>query len=598
MKYVEFKKLSIANFLSIGREVVSITFENGINIITGTNKDMSDRRNAVGKTAIADALYFAIFGRTIRDISKELIINNVTNDTCSVELVFNVTAAGKTDSYRVVRQLNPGKCFLTENGVDVTRDSIANTTLFITDLISASPSIFQNCVIMTLNDTIPFMAQSKVDKRKFIESIFDLQVFGKMLSHVREEYSESKKLYEMELFKYNELSSTIQKLEEQRARIVVERAAKIEQLQRQQQQNEEKRRDLEGKLEKLVLVDVAAIKKTIKDLDEGHKKCNDSIDALTKDITVSEVRIRNLSDQISNIGTDKEVCPTCLKRISEHDHEHIEEVKLSLAKEADDEKQNLKTWISERADQRDLRLKIGGFIEKYNAKITKNALIKKDREGVIASLAMLDNWSKTVNDNIVEVAEYSTDFDTIISANNLRVSTLQNAVKSSLTTVNMLDTMKVILSEEGVKAYITKKILHILNNKIQLYLKKIGFNCTCRFNEYFEEEILNDKGRICSYFNFSGAERKSIDLACLFAFIDVRRVQGNVSYNVIFYDELFDSSLDDKGVEAACRIIVERTKDHNECAYIITHRKSGSFFENAKIITLEKQNGITRRVES
>lgn len=598
MKHVEFKKLSIANFLSIGREVVSITFENGINIITGTNKDMSDRRNAVGKTAIADALYFAIFGRTIRDISKELIVNNITNDTCTVELVFDVTAVGKTNTYRVVRQLNPGKCFLAENGLDITRDSIANTTLFITELISASPSIFQNCVIMTLNDTIPFMAQSKTDKRKFIESIFDLQVFGKMLSHVRDEYSECKKLYEMELFKYNELNSTTQKLEEQRARIVNERATKVEQLKKQQQQNEQKRKDLEGKLEKLVLVDVTAIKKTIKDLDGGLKKCDSSIDALTKDITVAEVHIKNLSNQLDNIGTDEEVCPTCLKNVSDHDHKHIEEVKLLLKKQAEDEKQKLKICISERSSQRDLKLKIRGFIEKYNDKINKNALVKKDRENVLSSLAMLDNWSKTVDENIEEVAECSTDFDSIISTNNHRSLILQDAVKYSLNAVNMLDTIKVILSEEGVKAYITKKILHVLNSKIQLYLKKIGFSCTCRFNEYFEEEILNEKGRVCSYFNFSGAERKSIDLACLFAFIDVRRVQGNVSYNVIFYDELFDSSLDDKGVEAACRIIVDRAKDHNECAYIITHRKSGNFFENAKIITLEKKNGITRRVES
>jgi hypothetical protein len=57
-------------------------------------------------------------------------------------------------------------------------------------------------------------------------------------------------------------------------------------------------------------------------------------------------------------------------------------------------------------------------------------------------------------------------------------------------------------------------------------------NCICRFNEYFEETILNEKGEICSYFNFSGGERKRIDLAMLFTFIDIRRLQSNVSVNI------------------------------------------------------------------
>ena len=38
MKYVIFNRLSIKNFLSVGEEVVGITFNKGLNIITGINK--------------------------------------------------------------------------------------------------------------------------------------------------------------------------------------------------------------------------------------------------------------------------------------------------------------------------------------------------------------------------------------------------------------------------------------------------------------------------------------------------------------------------------------------------------------------------------
>ena len=55
MKYVDFKSVSIKNFMSVGEEVVSIDFNPGLNIITGCNKDKLDRRNGVGKSTVADS---------------------------------------------------------------------------------------------------------------------------------------------------------------------------------------------------------------------------------------------------------------------------------------------------------------------------------------------------------------------------------------------------------------------------------------------------------------------------------------------------------------------------------------------------------------
>jgi len=127
-------------------------------------------------------------------------------------------------------------------------------------------------------------------------------------------------------------------------------------------------------------------------------------------------------------------------------------------------------------------------------------------------------------------------------------------------------------------------------------------NCICMFNEYFEEQIVDDKGKICSYFNFSGAERKNIDLACLFTFMDIRRLQGDVAFNVSMYDELFDSSLDEKGVELVVNILRERLEKYNECMMVISHRKESTKYATAEtnigdVIFLEKKNGITRRIE-
>ena len=76
MKQITFKSVRIKNFLSVGDVPVEINFRTGLHIITGVNKDRQDRRNGVGKSTIADAIHFALFGDTLRELKKEHIVNN------------------------------------------------------------------------------------------------------------------------------------------------------------------------------------------------------------------------------------------------------------------------------------------------------------------------------------------------------------------------------------------------------------------------------------------------------------------------------------------------------------------------------------------
>ena len=49
MKKIDFKKIYIQNFLSIGNEPLEVEFQNGVNVINGINRDEEDIGNAVGK---------------------------------------------------------------------------------------------------------------------------------------------------------------------------------------------------------------------------------------------------------------------------------------------------------------------------------------------------------------------------------------------------------------------------------------------------------------------------------------------------------------------------------------------------------------------
>mgnify|MGYP003663049757 FL=1 len=60
---------------------------------------------------------------------------------------------------------------------------------------------------MTLNNHIPFMAKNKTEKRKFIEQIFNLEIFSKMLFELRNEHNEVKKNFDIEITRLEETNN-------------------------------------------------------------------------------------------------------------------------------------------------------------------------------------------------------------------------------------------------------------------------------------------------------------------------------------------------------------------------------------------------------
>ena len=160
-------------------------------------------------------------------------------------------------------------------------------------------------------------------------------------------------------------------------------------------------------------------------------------------------------------------------------------------------------------------------------------LQKQKLENMKERITALKQLNQEIDDDINTVDKQDTTFDKSIEEYSKRLEQNQEVIDNIKQHINKLDIIKFIVSEEGVKSYIVKKILQLFNSKLAYYLKKMDANCICVFNEYFEEQIIDEKGKICSYFNFSGAERKNIDLACLFAFMDIRRLQGDVAFNFI-----------------------------------------------------------------
>ena len=602
MKLVNFTSVSIKNFLSVGPDPVTVNFSTGLHIITGINKDKEDRRNGVGKSTIADAIHFAIFGNTIRDVKKEHIVNHFVGTGTEVVLEFDVTDRDIATKCKVVRTIEPSKCYLFIDGEDKTMDTIGHTTDYICKLLNTTQDIFQNCVILTINNTIPFMAKKKVEKRKFIEGIFNLEVFGQMLGVLRQDYNDTKKNLEIETTRVEEVERSLdgynkkkqEKKESQKERqnlLVDRKTNNVEEL------NQLSKKIFDTDQEEIVNID-----KTIAQVDTNIQSCVAKSLEINKDISTYEAETKFKNQSLSNIGTEKDKCPVCLRPITDHDREQIDSEKAELQQQIkeielkiEEDKQSLQVAESlrEKLDQ---------------AKVSQQALLNdhvnkiKESDTTKERIKQLKEWNGQIDEDFINFKDEALQFDQQIRDHQDRLNTLTKQLGDIRHKINILDVVKFIVSEEGVKSYIVRKILQLFNAKLSYYLQQMDANCCCIFNEYFEEEIVDEKGKRCSYHNFSGAERKNIDLACLFAFMDIRRLQGSVAYNFSIYDELLDSSLDERGVDLVLNILRERVEKYNECVMIISHRKEsvkiGTHYKNeGSVIFLEKKNGITRRVD-
>lgn len=597
MKHINFTQVSVKNFLSIGNDPLTLEFKPGLHIITGVNRDKTDRQNGIGKTSVIESVFFAIFGSTIRELKKDLIPNTFTGGTCEVKLSFNVQDGGVIDEYVIIRTLNPSKLFFHKNGKDITRDSIKSTEEDIHTVLHASPSIFENCVIMTLNNTTPFMAKNKVDKRKFIEGIFNLEVFGQMMSLVREDLSARKRVYEIELTKMEESDRTSKSLQARRDTILEGRRQKMESTESKRINNINERLKLVEQMAQQVDINEQDINDQIDKIRAGVDACDSKLEKLNKLQSQLSTEIKRHNEDLLMINSDNAKCPMCLRSIEDHDRTHIDSERDIIMSKISTKQASIDTCVKKIHEYKVKKQQLNVVESKLNNKLNEAKLLKQQQASITDRVAQIDTWLSEIDADILSLKSDVTDVDDVLNEAVQHVEVAKTQVLQHRKHMELLDTVKYIVSEEGVKSYIVNKILELFNNVLNSYLSKMDANCKCSFNEYFEEEIINEKRKLCSYFNFSGAERKNIDFACLFTFMDMRRLQGNVTYNISIYDELFDSSLDEKGVELVTNILKERVQRHNECVMVISHRKESIQHATGDVIFLEKKNGVTSRID-
>ena len=445
------------------------------------------------------------------------------------------------------------------------------------------------------------MAQKKIDKRKFIEGIFNIGIFGDLLLKIRSDFNEKKKEYDIKSNHFLTLHKNLSTYQAQIQKNTEERLKKIRIIQDKIDTNTNKIKEYSdrNKIQTVITEKEEKSKNTqelLQKLEEGLEKIKEAISNKEKKLMESSFNLKNILSELEFHQKQTDSCPTCKRKydnqisICEDD---IKNLKLKLKEEKTNNEQ-IKVEIDE--------LKSKQIIIKKS--ISDNKTLFNENTSTLQKLAFdlkevdhLEDKNKELLENISSISDEKDPIYELIKNTEEDVKTSEKIIEDFQKTLAILESCKFVVSEEGVKTYIVKKMLKVFNQQLNFYLKSLDAPCTCTFDEMFEETLHNLDGKECSYFNFSGGERKRIDIAILFMFQDILRSQTGVSFNLSMYDELFDSAIDECGIHKVMEILNQRREKYNESIYIVSHNKSALSYSYNNIIQLQKREGITSIVD-
>lgn len=603
---IEFKNITVEGFGSI-RDLLTFDFDKGIHIIRGLN--------GAGKTSIFNALFWCIYG----DNLKELTVNQLptkpkyrTEDfqgTISMveilikDKMFVVTRTIEYKAEVFGYTLGTGLFIFESTGKGNLGDFIlmnfqgnADTQKFINSLMGMDSKIFLSSILFGQRMK-RFIEADPKDKTKIFESIFDLDFIEEYLKkcitkkdRIDAQIKDKTNDYEKLSIKADGLQSRIDKSDEVKKSYEQKKKEKIENIQNQiNQLKEQEPIDLQR------LIDLGKIPE-LKPISQELVNANVNIQHAKKEKLRLERIVLTPPKEIVDI------CNVCSQKLSKDKIKQLTiDYNNELVKHNEAVVQNTK-----HIEEQNQIIKNNEELEKEFIKLTQeNVLIQQKITTYNRSLSEINNKLSNDKNNIVlletsikQEEQFTPIFDDVDLLEK-EINDISLTQDSLVFDIDVLTTdqqaydylIKNCFSAKGLKSYILDASLNLLNESIQKYINRLGFNVrfwidTKKASKPFMVDCLID-GESYDYKEFSGGEKSKIDVSAAFAIHDL--VSSNNKMNILIMDEVFDG-MDNHSIEEVFDLI--RMKSEDKSLYIITHSEHIDSI-NTTLINIKKINNTT-----
>lgn len=597
---LDFKKIEIHSFMSFEDEVFEFDAHKGVTLIRGLNKDIPEETNGAGKTTIFAALTYALFGQTHEDINNKNVVNRYAKDK-DMRLVLEFDVDGKR--YKIVRGLAKGKQSYLELYMfdeDITKSSIAETQDFIEkELIRCDMSIFLRTVMLTASQDYNFYKMKKADKKDFVEKLFDISVFGDIYQKIHRDILDLDKNI---MSRQNRLIVLNRSEDDYKTRMAQHdsaRKTKLKTLLESVSAVQKQYDTLKAKEVKANTEETAKLEDAVNKLQEAKSKLQISVNDLSAKNSKIELALHKLAaskeNRLSVISKYSELisklCDDCRPVVS--GYYKLDQYEKEVA-DIDEKSAALSEMFAQNESKRkDTKSKIDKLdtkITEANSKIRTltEAFNKANRE-----LILLESRISSMNSDIKKTESETNPFVDLYKTNRANIDAENDALAKIEAKYKYLKFAEGIVSQETLRKFIIADLIGLLNNKIKMYLTKMGSRYTVVFDSDMNYKFVTTGGE-CQFGNFSGGEKYRIMIATSFAFRDFMSIRNGLNTNILVCDEFFDSAISSACLRHITDILKGYVDDYKQNVYIITQRQElePSMIDN--LIQVVKQNDISR----
>ena len=556
------------NFLSTGNQYNEIELDTSpMSIVVG--------KNGAGKSSIIDALTYGLFGKSFKKVNTNQLINSVNERDMVVEVLFTV---GKR-KYHIKRGLKPRLFEIYCGGELIDQDAAARDyqKYLETSILKLNYKSFTQIVVLGSALFVPFMQLSSSDRRIIIEDILDIQVFSVMRNLVKEKLSETNVANDSNKQERNHKSSQIELHEKYINDMSLSQEAILDEL-----KAEVSTLDI---LIKNKQDEIKTKEHNIAELQFQMK--NGGLYSKARELDKLDIQIEStLQKAVASYSFLKHTknCPTCEQDISE---EFKKEKLIKKEKKIDEYKIALLDLTKEKQKiDKDVK-----FNEDIDQKVSKvnNQVIHLKSEINLHGQSKEDISSK-IEDKTIKNANVAEE-ERLLEAVREKLEELEKKRLDISEKLCYYGRINNLLQDGGIKTKIIKQYLPVINSRVNKYLKEMDFFVNFYLDENFNETIKSRYRDVFSYTSFSEGEKQRIDIALLLTWRDIAAMRNSVNVNLLIMDEIFDSSLDQNGIDDVLKLF---NNLDNTNLFVVSHR--GDVLEDkfpSKIYVDKKQNFST-----
>jgi DNA repair exonuclease SbcCD ATPase subunit len=525
---MKIEKIKIKNFYSF--KEVEISFDNyrGLTLIKGKNIDTGGS-NGSGKSALVEALYFGLTGKTIRKSTEDALVNNQARKRCKVEVHLT-----HNNEYIVISRFKkPSKLEFLVGASDKTQESVIATQRYIDSYLNINYKVLLASMFFGQSNEISFLDCTADDKRIIIRNFLNLEDVFEMRDRI--------KRYKSQFYQASK----------EKDAIVGENRRTISTL-------DKKLRTIDEAKDKFSQYDSSTLALSIEDVMEAERTFLSSQQqymGIQKDLDGVLDKFHTLAEKIATPDL-VDVCDKCGQLIEEEfDKEKLEK-----------------------------ELKELGVVE---AEMKKDLQRVQDRQvpPPITSheFAQVLEYQKLCKEegNYLELKE-----DMASS-----ISQAQKEKDESTIQYEVMRFWEKAFSEHGVLKYVIRNILEYFNERCNFYLSYLtNSKYFIEFDEELQEKI-ETSGRLIQYISLSGGEKRKFNLAVMLGLKDLLLLSDKAHTDLIFFDEVAEN-LDEEGVHGLYNLLQE-IKQNKTIFVITHNKYLKTLLDSSPRLSIIKKKGLS-----